>query len=93
MHLSKDLPSKRAILMVLGSLMDRLIIQEREGISDRHLVQHTTESPYLQYFPGLEACQGGFVFNPSFLTYFRKRLDSDAINRVNEWIVQATRRR
>ncbi|KYP79928.1 IS5 family transposase [Ferroacidibacillus organovorans] len=88
-HFSKDLRGGRAmsVRMALGAL----IIQEREGFSDRHLVQHITENPYLQYFLGLEAYQEEPPFDPSLLTYFRKRLGPDAINQVNEWIVQAAR--
>lgn len=55
------------------------------------MVQHITENPYLQYFLGLEAYQEEPPFDPSLLTYFRKRLGPDAINQVNEWIVQAAR--
>lgn len=89
-HFSKDPRGGRAVSvrMALGAL----IIQEREGFSDRHLVQHITENPYLQYFIGLEAYQEEPPFDPSLLTYFRKRLGPDVINQVNEWIVQAGRR-
>ena len=73
--------------MALGAL----IIQEREGFSDRHLVQHITENPYLQYFLGLEGYREEPPFDPSLLTYFRKRLGPEVINQVNEWIVQAAR--
>ena len=88
-HFSKDPRGGRAVSvrMALGAL----IIQEREGFSDRHLVQHITENPYLQYFLGLEAYREDPPFDPSLLTYFRKRLGPDVINQVNEWIVQATR--
>jgi len=88
-HFSKDLRGGRAVSvrMALGALM----IQEREGFSDRHLVQHITENPYLQYFIGLEAYQEDPPFDPSLLVYFRKRLGPDVINQVNEWIVQAGR--
>ncbi|MFD1675135.1 IS5 family transposase [Alicyclobacillus fodiniaquatilis] len=86
-HFSGDLRGGRAlsVRMALGAL----IIQEREGFSDRHLVQHILENPYLQYFIGLEAYQEEPPFDPSLLTYFRKRLGPDIINQVNEWIVEA----
>ena len=86
-HFSKDVRGGRAVSvrMALGAL----IIQEREGFSDRHLVQHITENPYLQYFIGLPAYQEEPPFDPSLLTHFRKRLGPDVINQVNEWIVQA----
>jgi len=88
-HFSKDPRGGRAVSvrMALGAL----IIQEREGFSDRHLVQHITENPYLQYFLGLEGYREEPPFDPSLLTYFRKRLGPDVINQVNEWIVQAAR--
>jgi transposase, IS5 family len=71
--------------MALGAL----IIQEREGFSDRHLIQHISENPYLQYFIGLKGYQEEPPFDPSLMTYFRKRLGPDVVNRVNEWIVLA----
>jgi IS5 family transposase len=88
-HFSKDPRGGRAVSvrMALGAL----IIQEREGFSDRHLVQHITENPYLQYFLGLEGYREEPPFDPSLLTYFRKRLGPEVINQVNEWIVQAAR--
>ena len=85
-HFSDEVRGGRAVSvrMALGAL----IIQEREGFSDWHLVQHITENPYLQYFIGLQRCQADPPFDPSLLTHFRKRLDSDIINQVNKWIVQ-----
>ena len=78
---SKSLCGGRAvsIRVALGSL----IIQEREGFSDRDLIQHITENPYLQYFIGLNAYQEDPPFPPSLLTHFRKRLGPDVLNQVN----------
>ena len=73
------------VRMALGAL----IIQEREGFSDRHLVQHISENPYLQYFIGLKGYQEEPPFDPSLMTYFRKRLGPDVVNQVNGWIVLA----
>lgn len=89
-HFSKDPRGGRAVSVRMA--LSALIIQEREGFSDRHLVQHITENPYLQYFLGLAAYQEEPPFDPSLLTYFRKRLGPDVINQVNEWIVEAARR-
>ena len=85
-HFSTDLRGERAVSVRMA--FGALIIQEREGFSDRHLVQHITENPYLQYFLGLQAYQKEPPFDPSSLTHFRKRLGADVINQVNEWIVQ-----
>lgn len=45
------------------------------------------KTPYLQYFIGLPAFQEEASFDPSLMTHFRKRLGTDAVNKVNEWIV------
>ncbi|WP_419670144.1 IS5 family transposase [Alicyclobacillus macrosporangiidus] len=72
------------VRMALGAL----IIQERLGLSDRETVQQITENPYLQYFIGLPEFQQKPPFHPSLMTHFRKRLGSDIINQVNEWIAE-----
>lgn len=72
------------VRMALGAL----IIQERLGLSDRETVQQITENPYLQYFIGLPEFQQKPPFHPSLMTHFRKRLGSDVINQVNEWIAE-----
>ncbi len=74
-----------SVRIALGAL----IIQEREGFSDRDLVQHITENPYMQYFLGLPGYQEEPLFHPSLMTHFRKRLGPDVLNQVNEWIVLA----
>ncbi|MCL6631333.1 MAG: IS5 family transposase [Alicyclobacillus herbarius] len=76
-----------SVRIALGAL----IIQEREGFSDRDLVQHIAENPYMQYFLGLPAYQEEPLFHPSLMTHFRKRLGPDVLNQVNEWIVLAQR--
>lgn len=72
-----------SIRVALGSL----IIKERLGLSDRETVHQITENPYLQYFIGLPSFQEEAPFHHSMMTHFRKRLGSDIINEVNEWIV------
>ncbi len=63
-----------------------LIIQERLGIDDRETIQQILENPYLQYFLGLPGYQNRRPFQASLMTHFRKRLGSDVIQEVNEWI-------
>lgn len=72
-----------SVRMALGALY----IQQRKGLSDRDTVEEITENPYLQYFIGLPEFQEEAPFNPSMMTHFRKRLDADMINQLNEAIV------
>jgi len=69
--------------LALGSL----IIKEFLGLSDKGTVEAITESPYLQYFIGLDSFQMEAPFNASSMTHFRKRFDLDYINQINELIV------
>ena len=69
--------------MVLGSL----IIQKRKGLSDRALVKEITENPYLQFFIGLPRFQAEAPFRPQSLVNFRKRMDCEMINQINELVL------
>jgi len=69
--------------MALGSL----IIQKRKGLSDRALVKEITENPYLQFFLGLPRFQSEAPYRAQSLVNFRKRMDCDMINQVNELIL------
>lgn len=71
------------VRIALGSL----IIKERLGLSDEETVNQISENPYLQYFLGFDKYEEKVPFNPSQLTHFRKRFDSDMMNRVNEAII------
>lgn len=64
-----------------------LYIQQYKVLSDRETVEEITENPYLQYFLGLPEFQETAPFDPSMMTHFRKRLGSEIINQVNEWII------
>lgn len=66
--------------MVLGAL----IIQKREGFSDRELVKAIAENPYYQYFIGLEGFQIECPFKDSIVSNWRKRLDMYDIIDINE---------
>lgn len=70
--------------MAVGSL----IIKERCNFTDEETVEQIKENPYLQYFIGLKEFQTEAPFDPSLMTYFRKRLGPDIINEINELICQ-----
>lgn len=71
-----------SVRVAVGSL----IIQNRKTLSDRQTVQEIIENPYMQYFIGLEAFTDKAPFDPSMMVHFRKRLDKDIINQINEMI-------
>ena len=66
--------------MALGAL----IIKEKLQISDREVVDQIRETPYLQYFIGLDGYQDKAPFDPSMMVSFRKRLDGQLIQKTNE---------
>jgi hypothetical protein len=76
------MPAK-PLRMALGSLL----IQRQLGFSDRELVEEIVENPYFQYFIGLPAYQTEPPFVPSLLVEFRKRLNEDVLNEINEMII------
>merc|ERR1711975_143389 len=55
--------------MALGTL----IIKEELGTSDRETIEQIRESPYLQYFIGLNCYQQEPPLESSMLVHFRKR--------------------
>lgn len=79
-------PAKSARL-ALGAL----IIKERLGTSDRETVDQIRENPYLQYFLGFTEYQDQLPFDPSMMTHFRKRLDPEMLNQINESLVNQPR--
>ncbi|WP_194610420.1 IS5 family transposase [Clostridium vitabionis] len=61
-----------------------LIIQKREGLSDRRLVKEVAQNPYYQYFIGMDRFSDTCPFKPTVLVYFRRRLDSRFLMMANE---------
>lgn len=76
------MPAK-PLRMALGSLL----IQKQLGFSDRELVEEIVENPYFQYFIGLPGYQTEAPFVPSLLVEFRKRLNDEVLNEINEMII------
>jgi hypothetical protein len=70
--------------MALGAL----IIKEKLNISDEETVEQIRENPYLQYFIGLEEYQNKAPFDPSMMTYFRKRIKLEMVIALNEKIIR-----
>jgi hypothetical protein len=70
----------KSVRMALGAL----IIKEKLQLSDREVVEHIRETPYLQYFIGLEDYQDEEPFDPSLMVHFRKRLNGEILNKANE---------
>ncbi len=80
----KSLKGQKAVPVRVA--LGALIIQERLGTDDRETLQQILENPYLQYFLGLPGYQHRRPFHASLMTHFRKRLGSEVIQEVNEWI-------
>jgi len=70
----------KPLRMALGAL----IIKEKLQISDREVVEQIRETPYLQYFLGMEGYEDKAPFDASMMVHFRKRLDGELIQKTNE---------
>lgn len=73
----------KPLRMALGSL----IIQTKYQLSDRELVEQIQENPYYQYFIGLPGYQEQAPFDASILVSFRKRINIEIINEINEYFL------
>jgi len=62
------------------------ILKERLGVTDRELVEHIAENPYLQFFLGLSRFTLEAPFDASTLVHFRKRLSAEMLKAINERI-------
>jgi hypothetical protein len=63
-----------------------LIIQEKLGLTDEETVAQIQENPYLQYFVGNEGYRDEKPFDSSMMGYFRKRLEYEELNGINELV-------
>ena len=73
----------KPVRMALGSHL----IREKLGLSDRETVEMIKENPYMQFFIGLEGFEQQAPFDPSLMTWFRKRLTAEMIGEVNEYVI------
>ena len=69
-----------------------LLIKAIFNLSDCAVVESLSENPYLQYFLGFKHFQTELPFDASLMTYFRKRLPAEVINRFNEKIIELARK-
>ena len=63
------------------------IIKEKLKLSDEETVEAILESPYLQYFIGLNQFTHKEPFDSSTLCWFRKRLTSEMLSELNDYII------
>jgi hypothetical protein len=66
--------------MALGALLAKQVLH----CSDRELVEHVAENPYLQYFLGLSEFTEQCPFGASTLVAFRVRFSVEDIVRIND---------
>ena len=67
-----------------------LYIKENENFPDERTVEHIAENNYMQYFLGLTEFRSEPLFDPSMMTWFRKRFSKDDMTRINEEIYRRT---
>lgn len=70
----------KSFRMAIGAL----IIQKVKRLSDREVVKEIIENPYLQYFIGLKSFKKEAPFAATLMVYFRKRINKDYVNEINE---------
>lgn len=71
-----------SVRIALGSL----IIKATLNITDEEVVNQIKENKYLQCFLGISLKEGKAPFDSSLMTYFRKRLNAELVNKINEAI-------
>ncbi len=59
-------------------------IQQMLGVTDRETVELITESPYLQFFIGLQGFRYLKPFDASKMVHFRKRINPELIKLCNK---------
>ena len=63
-----------------------LIIKEKLKLTDEETVEQIMENPYMQYFIGMEEYRYEQPFDSSMMVHFRKRLNLEILNEINELI-------
>lgn len=83
--LSEDMgrPSKDARL-VIGAI----IIKHKKGLPDEEVIPEVQESPYLQYFVGLQEFTHEPIFDPSLFVTLRKRLGTEAFDQFSQKFIE-----
>ena len=79
----------KSFRLVLGSL----IIKAKLSTTDEETVEQIKENPYLQYFIGLAHFVDKCPFDASCMTHFRKRINFDETNAINDLIDKYNRKK
>lgn len=77
----------KACRMAIGSLL----IKERLKLSDDETVAILLDSPYMQFFIGMNSFSDRAPFDASTMTYFRKRLTPEILAEINQMIIDASK--
>ncbi len=83
---AKNFKKYGEIAFPLRVALGALIIQAKLGLTDEETVCQIAENPYMQYFLGFKNFKAGRPFHQSQMTYFRKRIPSEAIMKINDAI-------
>ena len=78
-HKRMGRPAKPVRLMV-----GLMILKQMENLSDERIVEAWVRDPYMQYFCGETQFQWYYPCDPTDLTYFRKRIGEEGVQKVLE---------
>ena len=76
----------KSFRMALGSLL----VQQILNITDRETVAQIKANPCLQYFLAFNSYEYKSPFDSSMLVYFRGRIKTELIDKINRQIVKQT---
>lgn len=79
--------NKGAPALPVQIALGALIIKEKCGFTDAETVEQIRENPYLQYFLGYEEYITESPFDSSMMVHFRKRINLEILNEINEMII------
>lgn len=81
--------NKGAPALPVRIALGALIIKERCGFTDAETVEQISENPYLQYFLGFEEYISESPFDSSMMVHFRKRINLEILNEINEMVIKS----
>ena len=67
------------------------LIKEKYGLSDEETVEMIRENPYLQFLLGRDGFTNKRPFDASTMVWFRKRMTTEMIAEVNEYVIRSDR--
>ena len=63
-------------------MVDLMMLQHMEGLSDEQVVLKWVENPYFQYFCGYDHFQWDLPINPSSMTRWRQRIGEKGVEKI-----------